>query len=196
MAQDENRPLRADARRNRARVLLAAEEVFAESGPSASTEEVARRAGVAIGTVFRHFPTKEDLVQAVFAERVQRLVDEAETLSTADDPAAAFFTFFTHLTELSVTKYAFADTLAAVGVDVTAVGRTHPQVVGRLHAAIDTLLTNAQRAGAVRADVRVPEVVTMMIGVSRAAEHAGSDRKLLTRVLTIIFDGLRPSDRS
>lgn len=67
--------------------------------------------------------------------------------------------------------------------------------MGRLHAAIDTLLTNAQRAGAVRADVRVPEVVTMMIGVSRAAEHAGSDQKLLARVLTIIFDGLRPSGR-
>ncbi len=196
MTQDETRPLRADARRNRARVLSAAEAVFAENGPSASTEEVARRAGVAIGTVFRHFPTKEDLVQAVFTERVGRLVDEAETLSAADDPAAAFFGFFTHLTELSVTKYAFADTLAAAGVDVTAVERTHPQVVGRLHAAIGTLLTNAQRAGAVRADVGVPEVVTMMIGVSRAAEHASSDRKLLTRVLAIIFDGLRPPDQS
>jgi AcrR family transcriptional regulator len=186
------RPLRADARRNRTRVLDAAEAVFAENGPSASTEQVARRAGVAIGTVFRHFPTKEDLIRAVFADRVQRLVDKADALSTADDPAAAFFAFFTHLTELSATKYAFADALATAGVDVNAVGRTHPQVVQQLHGAIDTLLTRAQRAGAVRTDVHLPEVLTVIVGMSRAAEHAGTDRDLLASVLDVIFDGLRP----
>jgi AcrR family transcriptional regulator len=188
----DSKPLRADARRNRARVLVAAEAVFADKGPSASTEEVARRAGVAIGTVFRHFPTKEDLIQAVFADRVQRLVDEADALSTLDDPGAAFFAFFTHLTELSVMKYAFADALATAGVDVNAVGRSHPQVVEQLHGAIQTLLTRAQRAGAVRADVHLPEVLTVMVGTSRAAEHARDDRELLARVLEIVFDGLRP----
>jgi AcrR family transcriptional regulator len=188
----EGRPPRADARRNRARVLAAAEEVFSENGPSASTEEVARRAGVAIGTVFRHFPTKEDLVQAVFAERVQRLIDEAEVLSAAEDQTAALFTFLTHLTELSVSKYAFADALAVAGVDVTAVGRTHPHVVSQLHAAVGRLLNTAQQSGVVRPDVHVPEVVTLMIGVSRAAEHTGADPALRARVLAIIFDGLRP----
>jgi AcrR family transcriptional regulator len=186
------RPLRADARRNRARILEAAEAVFADKGPSASTEEVARRAGVAIGTVFRHFPTKEDLIQAVFADRVQRLVAEADALSTADDPGIAFFAFFAHLTDLSVTKYAFADALATAGVDVTAVERTHPQVLRQLHRAIDTLLTRAQRAGAVRPDIHLPEVLTVMVGTARAAEHAGNDRELLARALEIVFDGLRP----
>ena len=79
-----------------------------------------------------------------------------EALSAADDPGAAFFAFFTHLAELSVTKYAFADALATAGIDVTAVERTHPQVVRQLHGAVDTLLTRAQRAGAVRAHVHLP----------------------------------------
>ncbi|GAB3860737.1 TetR family transcriptional regulator [Micromonospora andamanensis] len=187
------KPLRADARRNRERVLAAAEEVFAEGGPAASTEEVARRAGVAIGTVFRHFPTKEELVQAVFAQRVRQLVDEAETLSTADDAGAAFFAFFVRLTELSIAKHAFADVLAGAGIDVGAIGRTHPQETSHLRAAVSTLLTRAQRAGAVREDVRTPEVLTVMIGIARAAEQTPSDSQVLARVLDIVFDGLRPA---
>ena len=113
-----DRPLRADARRNRARLLDVAEAVFAAKGTSASTEEIAREAGVGIGTVFRHFPTKEALLEAVFVGRLQRLADEAEAHLDADDPGAAFFAFFGSAVEQSATKTAFADALAQAGVDV------------------------------------------------------------------------------
>ncbi|MEU9844544.1 helix-turn-helix domain-containing protein, partial [Actinomadura sp. NPDC048032] len=91
------RPLRADALRNRAKVLAAAEEVFAVQGTSASTEEVARKAGVGIGTVFRHFPTKESLLEAVLVALLKRLAAEARDLRAAADPGAAFFGFFTRV---------------------------------------------------------------------------------------------------
>jgi AcrR family transcriptional regulator len=186
------KPLRADARRNRARVLEAADAVFANKGPSASTEEVAERAGVAIGTVFRHFPTKQALLEAVIVDRLGRLASEAAALADADDPEAAFFAFFAHWVELAATKHALADALANAGVNVKAVESCHARVVGDLHRAVDTLLTRAQRAGAVRDDIRLRELIVLLIGASRAAEHAAQDTDLQARTLAVVFDGLRP----
>jgi AcrR family transcriptional regulator len=191
---DAARPLRADARRNRARVLQAADAVFASKGPSASTEEVAEQAGVAIGTVFRHFPTKQALLEAVIVERLRSLAREAAALADADDPGAAFFAFFAHWVERSATKHALANALADAGVNLKAVESCHARVVGDLDRAVDTLLTRAQRAGAVRDDVRLRELITLLVGASRAAEHAGRDTDLRARALAVVFDGLRPRD--
>jgi AcrR family transcriptional regulator len=173
-------------------VLEAADAVFASKGPSASTEEVAERAGVAIGTVFRHFPTKRALLEAVIVDRLRRLADQAATLADADDPGAAFFAFFDHWVELAATKHALAEGLADAGVNVKAVESCHAQVVGDLHRAVETLLTRAQRAGAVRDDIRIRELIALLIGASRAAEHAAQDTELQTRTLAVVFDGLRP----
>lgn len=189
---DTAKPLRADARRNRARVLEAADAVFASKGPSASTEQVAEQAGVAIGTVFRHFPTKQALLEAVIVDRLGRLASEAAALADADDPGAAFFAFFTHWAELAATKHALADAFADAGVNVKAVQSAHARVVGDLHRAVDTLLTRAQQAGAVRDDIRLRELIALLIGASRAAEHAGQDTELQARTLAVVFDGLRP----
>jgi AcrR family transcriptional regulator len=186
------KPLRADARRNRARVLEAADAVFASKGPSASTEEVAERAGVAIGTVFRHFPTKQALLEAVIIDRLGRLTHEAAARADADDPGAAFFAFFAHWVELAATKHALADALANADVNVKAVESRHARVVDDLHRAVDTLLTRAQRAGAVRDDIRLRELIILLIGASRAAEHAAQDTALHARTLAVVFDGLRP----
>ncbi len=189
---DASRPLRADARRNRARILQAAEGVFAAAGPSASTEEVARQAGVAIGTVFRHFPTKGALLEAVVVERLRRLLDEARSLSATDDPGTGFFAFLDQWVQEMATKHAVADALAGAGVDVEAMRSEHAQLVHELHLAVGALLSRAQRAGAVRDDVRVPELIAVLVGTSRAAEHAGADAGLKARALAIVFDGLRP----
>jgi AcrR family transcriptional regulator len=184
------KPLRADARRNRARILEAAETVFAAMGMSASTYEIARQARVGIGTVFRHFPTKEVLMEAILVGRMQRLAEEANLLSTASDPGEAFFTFFTYVVDLSETKNAFADALAEAGVDVQ---NATLQVGQELLKLVDTLLTRAQQAFAVRGDIGVAEVIALVVGTSRAAEHARWDRNILARTLKIVFDGLRPA---
>jgi AcrR family transcriptional regulator len=187
------KPLRADAQRNRALVLETAEAVFAAKGVSASTEEIARRAGVGVGTVFRHFATKEALLEAIIINRLRRLADTASSLATADDPGAAFFGFFTQAVAQSATKIAFVDALAGAGVDVD---NAVSQVGQDLHRALDGLLTRAQHAGAVRDDVGVTEVIALLAGISRAAEHAGWNEDTTTRTLTIVFDGLRREARN
>ncbi len=184
-----SKPLRADARRNRERVLRAADSVFAAQGTSAPTEEVARAAGVGIGTVFRHFPTKEALLQAVLLARLEHLVEQARELAGAEDPGEAFFGFLRHIVTESAAKIAFADAVAAAGIDVGALAAdTGP----RLRDALGVLLERAQRAAAVRADVEVPEVHALIVGISRAAELSGWDESVRDRTLAIAFDGLRP----
>lgn len=179
------RPLRADALRNRARVLAAAEEVFAVQGTAASTEEVARKAGVGIGTVFRHFPTKESLLEAVLVTLLERLAGEAEELRSAADPGRAFFGFFARVVAQAATKHAVTEALAEAGVDAReATGRAGPG----LRAALGVLLERAQQAGAVRADVGAAEIMALLAGMSYAAGRAGARED----VLRIAFDGLRP----
>lgn len=183
------KPLRADAQRNRARVLAAAEELFATRGTATSTEEVARAAGVGIGTVFRHFPTKEDLLAAVFVARLRRLVDHAEQLAADTEPGAAFFTFFQDVVAQSATKQAFADALTEAGRDLKdETGEVRPD----LTRALGDLLREAQHVGAVRPEVTVPDLYLLLVGLTRAAEHAGSDEAATRRALTFTLDGLRP----
>jgi AcrR family transcriptional regulator len=179
---------RADARRNRARILDAAEAVFAENGASASTEEVASRAGVAIGTVFRHFPTKNALLAAIMKDLMERLTGEVDSLVTDGDPATGLFTFFTRMVDQASAKKTVVDALAETGVDVQLARQ-----VQDLRRAVDALLTQAQQAGAVRAEVRLDEVMALLTGACQGALHAGWDHDLQGRVLAIVFAGLRPA---
>jgi len=183
----DDRPLRADARRNRALLLEAAEAVFAARGVSASTEEVARTAGVGVGTLFRHFPTKEALLEAVFRERLQRMAEGLRDLGAADDLGTAFFDFLSDAVAHSATKVALADALAEAGIDAVVSAREKHDLGGALGQA----LVRAQEAGAVRPDVGLPELIALLIGASRAAEHAGTD-PVRTRIIGVILDGLRP----
>lgn len=184
---------RADAARNRARVLDAAQQVFAAHGVSASTEEIARTAGVGIGTVFRHFPTKEALLSAVLAAQLDAVADEAERLADADDPGEALFEFIARLVGRSRTKNAYAAALAAAGID--AQDAAEP-VKPRVHQAMDALLRRAQQAGAVRADVGVPHLFALLVGATHAAQHANWDPEIVSRTLAVLADGLRPRQPS
>ena len=184
--------LRSDARRNRARVLDAAEAVFAARGTSASTGEIARAAGVGIGTVFRHFPTKEALLEAIVIARMQRLAADANALAGAADPGAAFFSFFQRMVEHAATKKVLTEALAVAGIDVKSVVAPFADDLRR---AFGVLLTRAQEAGAVRPDVRIEEVIALLMGASRAAEQGGSDPAVQARSVEIIFDGLRARAR-
>ena len=182
------RPLRADALRNRAKVLDAAEAVFAAHGTTASTEEVAKAAGVGIGTVFRHFSTKEALLEGVYVAQLSRLTGEAEALAASGDQGEALFDFFARVVGHAATKNAFSAALAEAGVDVR---QTSAEAGPRLKRALGVLLTGAQEAGAVRDDVGLPEVMTLLVGASQAAEHVGGDQGVRDRALGVVFDGLR-----
>ncbi|MEU0486769.1 TetR/AcrR family transcriptional regulator [Streptosporangium sp. NPDC006013] len=182
------RPMRADARRNRERILAAAEAVFAERGPSASTEEVAARAGVAIGTVFKHFPTKQELLQAIMKDLLGRLDRDMAALAADDAPGEALFTFVTRMVEQAAQKRTVVGLLAETGIDLQVASS-----VQMLREGIATLLIRSQEAGTVREGVRLDEVIALLTGICQGALHAGWDRDLQRRTLAIVFDGLRAS---
>jgi AcrR family transcriptional regulator len=179
-------PLRADARRNRAKLLEAAERVLTERGPGASTDEIAKAAGVGIGTLFRHFPTKEALIEGVLAARMRRMTDEATRLAATNDGLEVFLR---HAVEQAEVKNALAGHLTAAGVDPAA---AIDGVRDDLLSALGTLLRNAQLSGAVRQDLQVADLIGLLAGASRAVEYAGSDPSARNRILAVIVDGLRP----
>ena len=179
-------PLRADARRNRARILAAATEVFDEQGPSASTEEVARRAGVAIGTVFRHFPTKDDLLAAIMKDLQGRLVAEAASLAAEGGPTG-LFTFFADVVEHAAATRTVAHLLAAGGTDVGV-----DRQLAALGEALDVLLVRARQAGAIRGEVQLDEVIALLTAACQGALAAGWSPDLRHRTVSRLLDGLRP----
>jgi AcrR family transcriptional regulator len=185
-----DKPLRADAQRNRVRILQAAEEVFAEKGATASTEEVAARAGVAIGTIFRHFPTKDALLAAIMKNLRERLTDEATSLSATGDPTTALFTFFSHIVAQSAATATVVDLLADTGVDVRP-----DQALQGLSGAVEALLDRAQAADAIRRDVEIGDVMALLAAQCQGALSGRWDEGLQRRTLAIIFDGLRPADQ-
>ncbi len=170
-----DKPLRADAARNRARILATATEVFAAKGPAASTEEIAARAGVAIGTVFRHFPTKDALLAAIMKDVRDRLAARAATAETLE----AFFT-------------AVVAEAAAVHTVVTLLSVDVSGALETLTGAIATLLEQDQEHQRVRRDVRIDEVMALLTAASRGALAAAWPPDLQARTLAVIFAGLRP----
>jgi len=184
-----DRPLRADARRNRDKVLRAAREAFAESGYGVPLDEIAARAGVGPGTVYRHFPAKEALFQAVTTARVEDLIDDAHARASAGDPGGAFFAFLARVAEEAAAKRDLPDAIAIAG-----------SLQDRLHAAVDVLLRRAQEAGAVRAGIRTTDLIVLLKGLLasiRDAQAGAPDPALRDRVLSVLTDGLRrPPDRA
>jgi AcrR family transcriptional regulator len=182
------RPLRADARRNRARVLEAARSAFAAEGMSVPLDEIARRAGVGAGTVYRHFPTKEALFEAVILDRVQRLVEDSRSLRDADDPAAAFFEFLSTLATEATAKRELSDALAGSGVDLTV---ALADVIGELNTELEGLLRRAQAVGAVRGDVGIADLIALLKGILLAVQRHEGGGDLPQRLMAVIRDGLR-----
>lgn len=181
--------MRADARRNRDRLLQAADHVFSAQGPTAATEDIARAAGVGIGTLFRHFPTKEALLAAVFTARLRQLADQADQLGSADDPAAAFATFFRHVIAEARTRLTLVDALAGAGIDLSA-GAGIGEAKRDLNAALQQLLRRAQQAGRVRPDVGFEEVLALIVGTARAVQAGDCDPASESRIVGVVLDGL------
>jgi AcrR family transcriptional regulator len=187
MAGKARNGMRADAQRNRQRILEVARESFASSGLSIPIDEIARQAGVGAGTMHRHFPTKELLFEAIILSRVEKLAEEARALRDIEDSGAAFFEFCTRLIGHGVADRALAEALAGVGVDVRAKIAAATQ---EMHEALGEILVRAQQQGTIRPDVTIVEVKALFAGIHLAAEHQ-QDADLPTRMMRIICDGLR-----
>jgi AcrR family transcriptional regulator len=182
-----DRPLRADAARNRARVLEVAYDTFAAEGLSVPIDEIARRAGVGAGTVYRHFPTKDDLFRAVIEDRIHHIVDDARTLLAAEEPGEALFTFLRSMVlQWGATDRGLADALAGVGIDIK---DTVPDAEEAFLALLGELLGAAQKAGTVRGDVDVPDVKAIVVGCQAMQAYKPDTAERLTEVM---LDGLRP----
>lgn len=178
------RPKRADARRNYEKVLAAARKAFAEGGESTALEEIARRAGVGIGTLYRHFPNRQALLEALYVNEVEEVCRSAAELD-GNDPWEALNAWFERLMGYLATKQALAHELLNY-LDTDA--PLFQVCRASLYDAGDPLLKRAQEAGVVRQDVEFSEVMQMVVGI---AKIPASDPSQVEHILRIALDGLR-----
>jgi AcrR family transcriptional regulator len=180
------RPLRADAARNRARVLEVAYQTFAAEGLAVPIDEIARRAGVGAGTVYRHFPTKEELYRAVIEDRLSRIVDDGRALLASQDPGQALFGFLRSMVlQWGATDRGLSDALAGLGIDVKA---AVPEAEHAFLGLLDDLLQAGQKAGTVRRDLDVRDVKALMVGAQAIQTYSADAAERLSEV---VLDGLR-----
>jgi len=189
----EPQTLRSDARRNREKLLAVAAEAFASAGVNASLEEIARKAGVGVGTLYRHFPSREALVAATYRNEVEQLCESVSELQETLAPDAALRAWMDGFVRYIATKRGMGEALQAVMASDSAI---FADTYSRLVAALDALLAAAVAAGTIRADARGEDVlralgaIWMIRDSERREEQAG-------RVLDLLMDGLRydPSRR-
>lgn len=181
------RPVRADAARNRELLLSAAEAEFAERGSAASVADIARRAGVAKGTVFRHFATKEDLIASIVHQHIAALAEAARRRTESTDPGAALLEFLTVAADQRQQHdLTFLQSASESDPRVT-------EVSDELHTHLETLVARARDAGATRPDITETDVFLMMCAPIHVVENLKAPPPLLwQRYLAIMFDGLRP----
>ncbi len=184
--------LRADARQNHARLITAATAAFAERGADAPLEDIARRAGVGIGTLYRHFPTRTDLQAAVFRSQVGAVCGEGDALLENAPPGKAFSAWMRSLAGYLVTKRGLSHALIeAVGIESELISSCWVA----MRQTTERLLANAQQAGVIRPDVDATDVMRLVHGVTVSTEKAPERSDML---LSVMLDGLRatPPDRS
>jgi len=177
---------RADAVRNRERVLEAAKAVFSAGGPDASLEAVARRAGVGIGTLYRHFPTREALFEAVYRREVEHLGELAEQLKSAAAPVDALRRWLRSNVEFVATKKGM---LAALALAVHGLSELYAYTFERLTKAVGALLDRAVAAGKIRSDIGPEDLLRALVGMCYMHDQPGWQATVL-RLANVFVDGL------
>lgn len=181
------RPMRADARRNYERVLAEAKVAFAEHGADASLEDVARRAGVGIGTLYRHFPTRQALLEAVFQERFDALRSLAGQLTESQEPGEALDAWLRAFAKHAIASRGMPSSVKAAVTDKQSELGSSCQL---MHQAGADLLARAQKAGTVRADLTASDMLRLVNAVAWATEESGG-RTGADRMLGVVLAGLR-----
>jgi len=183
------RPLRQDAARNRERLVTAAREVFGRKGLDSPLEEIARQAGVAIGTLYNRFPTRGELVDAALGPVAQRGAEIAERAARADDPWDGFASFMEGISELLAADRGYADVHRSGIPDTPVIDAARE----RMTAAKAAVVGRAKAAGVLRADVESSDLVLLIWGIAATADatrEAAPDA--WRRHLALLLDGLRP----
>jgi AcrR family transcriptional regulator len=186
----EPRAMRADAKRNYERLLSAAVAAFAEHGADdVSLEEIARRASVGIGTLYRHFPTRQALLEAVYRDQVEALRARADELAASRSPREALAEWLRALASFSATKHNLTSALlATLGKDSDLLSLCSKVICD----SAATLLSTAKQAGAVRADADAMDLIRLVHAVNIATQRAPTDPGQADRLLGLVLDGLRP----
>ncbi len=192
MSKVVGRPLRADARRNRERVLTAARAVFAEQGREAQMDDVARRAMVGVGTVYRHFPTKEALIEALALDSFERFAAAVKEALTVEDPWDALVQALWAGAEILAPDRALTEIVAEIPGPIT-LGQ---DVQKDLSDTFAVLLRRAQAVGALRADVILDDIPMVMCGIGAATRKPHACPDAWRRHMAIMIDGLRASNAS
>jgi len=187
--QSPERRVRADAIRNAARVLDAAREVFAELGADASLEEIARRAGVGIGTLYRHFPTRDALVEAVFRDIVDASCSRGEQLLVSDDPTGALTAWLREQMRQSSVCRGLAAEAMIMMLDEQGCGASN--ACDALHDIGAKLLQRAQQSGGVRADTEIDDLIRLVNAIGFATEGAPDRERQSDRLFDLMMEGLR-----
>ncbi|MFC0114967.1 TetR/AcrR family transcriptional regulator [Kibdelosporangium aridum] len=180
------RPMRADAQRNRDRLIEAAVRAFSHDGPEVTLEAIAKDAGVGIGTLYRHFPTREALVDAAYRNELTKLIDAAPDLLSAMEPDVALRTWMDHFVAYMTTKQGMGDALKAL---IASGGNPFKDSRERLMQALRQLLDASVDAGKIRADIDAWDMLVSLSGVALAGEQAKHEQ--IGRLLDLLMDGLR-----
>ncbi len=189
----ELRPMRADAARNHEKILVAAEETFALEGVLVPIDTIAERAGVGIGTLYRHFPTKEALYEAIVMARLTRLIDTARNFEDDADPGQALFAFLHEFARQAAEKRDLFEALNRAGIDVKS---QFSDLLEQLMRVVDVLRERAVDCGAIKDDVSTGDILALISGSCNAAGHNGFDHDGLQRLINIVIAGIRqPADR-
>jgi len=188
LVETGTRAPRADAARNRAMLLAAATRAFACAGQEPSMRAIAREAGVGIATLYRHFPTRESLVDAVYHDQVERLTSGARELLEQLPPDKAMRRWMDLFADWLATKHGMLDTLLAM-IESGAI--VQAQTRGELHEAIATILDAGRAAGDLRADVSAEDVAAALLGILTVTARSGNQGQA-DRLLNLLMAGLRP----
>jgi len=187
----ESRPMRADAMRNHEKILRAAEEIFALDGVMVPIDIVAERAGVGIGTLYRHFPTKEALYDEIVSTRLRALIDTAQTCAKAPIAIEGLCTFLHEFALQASEKQDLFDALGQAGIDIKA---RFADMLGELTSCMDTMRQRSVDAGAIRDDVETKDILNLVMGSCHAAGHDGHNGASLERLVDIVLAGIKTPD--
>jgi AcrR family transcriptional regulator len=181
---------RADARRNRERLLASASRLFAERGPDVPYTEIAKDAGVGVGTIYRHFPTRESLIEAAYRSELDAVCDAAAELARTLGAGQALRAWMDRFVDYMTTKLGMSDAIRAV---ISAGGDPYAHSRERLDDALGKLLQAAAAAGQTRPDINADDVLMTLSGIAMAAGRP-DQRTQAGRMLDLLFEGLRRHD--